>query len=87
MGQASKEYENKNFMGLTPGIQADGPLSEGNWSETGWWRVLAPNGSIWCETSIQSEAIERMRPGDRLFQLYEKKSTQWKYMNTNGSEK
>lgn len=81
------DHESKSFMGLTPGIQADGPLAEGNWVATGWWLVVAPDGSIWCETSDQSEAMERKREGDKLFHLYEKKSTQWKHINTNESGK
>lgn len=38
----------------------------GEWSPTGWWRVIEPDGSLWCETSNEQEARESMRPGDRL---------------------
>ena len=36
-----------------------------------WWRVIAPDGSLWCETSSEDEAREEMRPGDRLERWWE----------------
>lgn len=35
-----------------------------------WFRVVAPDGSVWCETSKRTEALEAMRPGDRLEREY-----------------
>lgn len=40
----------------------------GDWHPDGWWRVLAPDGSLWCETSDEQEARKSMRPGDQLEQ-------------------
>lgn len=35
-----------------------------------WWRVLGPEGELWCETSDEAEARGNVRPGDRLERLY-----------------
>lgn len=35
-----------------------------------WWRVLGPDGSLWCETSDKDEARESMRPRDVLQRQY-----------------
>ena len=35
-----------------------------------WWRVLAADGSLWCETSEEYEARESLRPGDLLQRQY-----------------
>lgn len=50
-----------------------------DWSATKWWRVIAPNGSLWCETSFEDEARKAMRPGDRLERLYQKTEEKWVY--------
>lgn len=42
-----------------------------------WWRVIAPDGSLWCETSVESEARERMRPEDTLERLYVRTERVW----------
>lgn len=39
---------------------------QGEWQEGRWWRVTAPDGSLWCETSCESEAREAVRKGDTL---------------------
>lgn len=36
-----------------------------------WWRVIEPDGSLWCETSSVKEARNSMRPGDRLERWWE----------------
>lgn len=36
------------------------------WEISGWWRVLAPDGSLWCEASDEKEVRASMRPGDTL---------------------
>ena len=60
---------------------SDGPLGEGEWRDTNWWRVVDKQGRIWCETSDLQEAMGSMEPGVHvLYQLYEKKSSQWKYV-------
>lgn len=40
----------------------------GEWQPDGWWRVLGPDGELWCETSDEKEARDSMRPGDSLEQ-------------------
>lgn len=49
----------------------------GGWEESRWWHVIAPDGSVWCETSDESEARQRMRPGDRLQRLYIRSYGKW----------
>ena len=41
------------------------PMEEGR-----WWRVIAPDGSLWCETSDEEEAREAVRAGDTLQRLW-----------------
>lgn len=43
---------------------------EDGWEPGRWYTVMGENGRIWCQTSIRSEAIERMRPGDTLYRLW-----------------
>jgi hypothetical protein len=45
---------------------------------TKWWRVLGPEGELWCETSSEKEARDRMRPGDELERYYEKVEGEWR---------
>lgn len=43
----------------------DDPVEEcADWEASCWWRVTAPDGSLWCETSNEQEARSRMREGD-----------------------
>ncbi len=49
----------------------------GEWTATGWWRVIAPDGSLWCETSNEQEARASMRPGDALEQNEEIRFSRW----------
>ena len=48
------------------------------WSPGRWWRVLGPQGEIWCETSSESEARAAVRPGARLERLYEMRREEWR---------
>jgi hypothetical protein len=50
-------------------------MSETEWEPVRWWRVIAPDGSTWCETSDETEARDAMRPGDVLWQAYKPAST------------
>lgn len=50
----------------------------GDWYENRWWRVVGPDGSLWCETSDKQEAIDSMRPGDKLFHLWAREEKQWR---------
>lgn len=42
-----------------------------------WWRVIAPDGSLWGESSDAQELREGMRPGDRLERIYERTERAW----------
>lgn len=42
----------------------------GTWQPTRWWTVLAPDGTLWAETSDETDARNRMRPGDTLWRLW-----------------
>ncbi|AMS03637.1 hypothetical protein SEA_BETTERKATZ_2 [Gordonia phage BetterKatz] len=39
--------------------------------------MIAPDGSVWCETSDEEEARDLVRPGDRLRRLYERVDRRW----------
>lgn len=52
-------------------------MSAEGWYQTRWWRVLGPDGEIWCETSNKIDAKERMRPGDRLYELWRREQEAW----------
>lgn len=41
------------------------------WTATCWWRAVAPDGSLWAESSDEAEVRERARPDDTIQRLYE----------------
>lgn len=43
-----------------------------------WWRVIAPDGSLWCETSNEKEARDSMRPGDRIYRGWTVTLNEWR---------
>lgn len=43
-----------------------------------WWRVVGPTGSVWCETSSESEARAAMRPGDLLQRFWVITGSEWR---------
>jgi alkylated DNA nucleotide flippase Atl1 len=47
-------------------VRARRVLERDDWKRTRWWRVIAPDGSLWCESSDEEENRESMRPGDTL---------------------
>lgn len=47
------------------------------WEISGWWRVLAPDGSLWCEASDEKEVRASMRPGDTLQVLKKRDQRRW----------
>jgi hypothetical protein len=53
-------------------------VSDTGWQPTKWWRVTAPDGSLWCETSNEQEARDAMRSGDTLQRLYERSESEWR---------
>jgi hypothetical protein len=44
---------------------------------TRWWRVVAPDGSVWAETSDEQEARAAVRPGDQLMRLWSVTHSKW----------
>ena len=53
-------------------------MSEPTWEPGRWWRVIGPEGELWCETSNEEEAREAARPGDRLERLWRAEATEWR---------
>lgn len=47
------------------------------WEATRWWRVVDPDGKLWCETSDEKEARKCMRPGDTLWRMYQNVERKW----------
>lgn len=57
------------------------PMDGPKWSPGRWWRVLDSSGEVWCETSDEDEARERLREkeGDVLERLYDRASeAEWR---------
>lgn len=48
------------------------------WEPSRWFRVTAPDGSLWCETSDEAEARRSIRPGDTLERLWRRTDQQWR---------
>jgi hypothetical protein len=53
-------------------------MNDHGWQPGRWWRVLAPDGSLWCETSDEDEARSAMRPGDVLQRFWQRTLTEWR---------
>ena len=64
MEDARKEFSLDIGDGVLSGLHAS--IRPGR-----WWRVIEPDGSLWCETSSEKEARDSMRPGDRLERWWE----------------
>lgn len=43
-----------------------------------WWRVVAPDGSVWCESSSEQENRNAMRRGDKLYRIWRAELTEWR---------
>lgn len=51
---------------------------EGRMKPSRWWRVLTPEGKVWCETSGEKGAREEMRAGYKLQRLYGTEVAEWR---------
>lgn len=60
------------------GHEAVDPARHAEYVPGRWWRVVAPDGSLWCETSVESEARRMVRSGDRLQRLYVLELQEWR---------
>jgi hypothetical protein len=49
-----------------------------DWKPGRWWRVVAPDDGVRCETSDLDEAIASMRPGDLLQNLWQRREQEWR---------
>jgi hypothetical protein len=58
---------------------AGGALS--GWEPGRWWRVVAADGSVWCETSDEAEAFGAVRPGDKLWRQWVQRSSEWRVVD------
>lgn len=67
--QAVPEWAVDALLAL-PEVAALLTAAKVEWEPGRWWRVVAPDGSVWCETSDEAEARESMRPGDLLWRSY-----------------
>lgn len=47
-------------------------------TKTRWWRVIDPEGKLWCETSSKREAHQHARRGDRIERLWSAEMFQWR---------
>lgn len=52
-------------------------MNDGFWNATRWYRVLAPDGSLWCETSNREEALKSMREDDTIERLFSRIEYRW----------
>lgn len=57
---------------------ADSTAPGDGWEPGRWWRVVAPDGQLWCETSDEAEARGSVRPGDTLERLWRCVEEQWR---------
>jgi hypothetical protein len=50
----------------------------GEWWPTRWWRVVLKDGTLWCETSDEAEARERIPKGAKLQHMFQKTKREWR---------
>lgn len=60
-----------------PVVASDLAATLDGFEATRWWRVIAPDGSLWCESSDEDENRACMRPGDRLERMYDRHQYRW----------
>lgn len=64
-------------FGLDSPCTCPEPADNDDWQASRWWRVIAPDGLLWCETSDEQEARNLIREGDILEQLYTRTENRW----------
>jgi hypothetical protein len=62
---------------IRKGQEEEMKILDEEFKPTRWWRVISPDGKLWCETSDEKEARESMRPGDKLQRLHQKTDYLW----------
>lgn len=73
-----REFRGAFISGYEAGAAAERERISNDYHPGRWWRVLDPDGSVWCETSDEREARESMRPGDALFRLFVLDRREWR---------
>ena len=58
--------------------QPEPEAEDDEWEPWRWWRVTAPDGTLWCETSDEQEARSSVRPGDTLERLWRRVEEEWR---------
>jgi hypothetical protein len=54
-------------------------LEESDWTPGRWFRITAPDGALWMETSSESEArAEAKRTGWKLERQFEAHFAEWR---------
>ena len=48
------------------------------WEPGRWWKVVAPDGTLWAETSDEQEARGLLRQGDTLWRLHVRQESEWR---------
>lgn len=59
-------------------VEEAGSAESDGWEPGRWWRVTAPDGQLWCETSDEDEARRSVRPGDTLERLWRCVEEEWR---------
>lgn len=53
-------------------------MNRPDWKPRHWWRVIAPDGTLWCDASDEGEVRASLRPGDILQSLWYREEFQWR---------
>ena len=61
----------------TLGELLDQEAEQDEWVPGRWWQVVAPDDSLWAETSNEAEARRMVREGDKLYRQMVRKSERW----------
>ena len=56
-----------------------------DWQPTGWWRVVASDGSLWSESSDEEENRESMRHDDKIYRHERRCEERWVEVPVNES--
>lgn len=73
---------------VKPLLKEIADLTDAEFEPGRWWRVLAADDSLWCETSDEAEARSVMREGDRLERLWDAKpQSRWRQVRPTREER
>lgn len=66
------------ILGITEDARILSVRRPADWEPGRWWRVTEPDGRLWCETSVEREAREALRPGDCLERQWVRSESEWR---------